>query len=348
MLDPRDAQLRVNRIQAFRAELDALAADGVSPLSAEQRAQIAAYHDALLRRLGRDGSRIPRAGGGLSRGVRLASLVAAMAVTAAIYSLVAQFWDGLALPLQATLLCAFPLTALVGVELSARRERTLYVASLFALVAYGTFWLAAGVLSSTFNIPVTPLLLWTGVLFGLALALPYGFHLVLAVALATFAIAVSGSVFDAAGIPWTSIAEYPELTTATALGVSLLSPRLAPLNPAFAATARITGLSMGLAGLLLLSTVGTMSLLPLSPRAAEGLYQVITLSACVAVMVVGVRRRWNETANLGAAFLTVFLLLRFFDWFWALLPRFAFFLLLAAAAFAWALALRRVATVKGR
>ena len=46
--DRADAQRRVNRIRAFRAELETLVAAGVMPLSAEQRDEIARYHDRVL------------------------------------------------------------------------------------------------------------------------------------------------------------------------------------------------------------------------------------------------------------------------------------------------------------
>jgi hypothetical protein len=47
---------------------------------------------------------------------------------------------------------------------------------------------------------------------------------------------------------------------------------------------------------------------------------------------------------IAAAALTLFIFIRFVDWFWDALPRFVFFFLLAAAAFAWLLVLRRLRT----
>jgi hypothetical protein len=58
----------------------------------------------------------------------------------------------------------------------------------------------------------------------------------------------------------------------------------------------------------------------------------------------GVRRHWPETVYIAAVALTIFLFGRFVDWFWDAIPRFVFFLLLAAMAFAWLLALRRLRT----
>lgn len=343
MPDRDDAQRRVTQVRAFQAELRALEDAGVAALTAEQRAVIGTYHDRLLTRLTLDFDvDASAAASQLSRGMQVAALVAAVALTAAIASLVSRYWGRLDQPLQATLLTLFPLAALVGVELSARRERSLYVASLFALVAYGTFWLAAGVLSWTHNIPIIPAVLWAGALFGLSLALVYGFRLVLAIALATAILAVPASVFHAAGVPWTAAIARPEPMVFTALLLTMLAPRLAQIQRGFAATTRLVGFGIGLLFLLHLSQEGAASLLPLSARVATAVHQGVMLVTCSAILVVAVRRRWRETAPLAAAMLTLFLTLRFFDWFWDWLPRYVFFLVLAAIAFGWLLALGRM------
>jgi hypothetical protein len=345
MGDRTAAQRRVEQIRAFQAEIEELRAAGLNPLTPEQAASIGTYHEQLLTRLAAvyDVDR-STAAGQLSRGMQLASFFAAVALTAAIYSLVSRFWGRLDLPLQATLLCAFPLMALVGVELSARRERTLYVAALFAVVAYGTFWLAAGVLSETLNVPLTPHPIWAGALFGLALALAYGFRLILGIALVSLIVATAGSVFQAAGYPWTGQFEHLDVLALTAFAATFLAPRLAELDRMFGAVTRGVGLAIGLGALLVLSTSAGMSLLPTSDRATELFYQGVMLIACVATLIVGIGRRWPEVVHLASALLTVFLFTRLVDWFWSALPRYLFFLLVAGIAFAWLLLLRRVRT----
>jgi lipid-A-disaccharide synthase-like uncharacterized protein len=333
----------VHRIRAFRAELEALNAAGVAPLTQAQSEEIVRYHDALLQQLAleHDVDRTDAAGQ-LSRGMQIAAFIAAVALTAAVYSLVARFWGRLDLPLQATLLCAFPLMALVGVELSSQRERTLYIASIFALVAYGTYWLAVFVLSELVNVPVTPVALWGGALFGVALALPYGFRIIFGGALIALLVALAGSVFQAAGMPWTLVPEYPEIVTAAAFLLVFVAPRLATPHRAFAAVTRGVAFAVGFAGLLLLSTAGPASLLPTPSRVTEVIYQAAMLIAATTALVVSVRKQWTETVFIAAAALTLFIFIRFVDWFWDALPRFVFFFLLAAVAFAWLVALRRL------
>jgi hypothetical protein len=338
-----EAQRRVDQVRAFRAEIAVLKAGGVSPLSPDQESAIAAYHDRLLQQLAAQYDVDQSAGAGqLSRGMRLVSFFGAVTLTAAIYSVVERFWGRLDLPLQATLLAAFPLMALVGVELSARRERTLYVASLFALVAYGTFWLAVGVLSSTLNIPVTPPFIFAGVLFGLPLAILYRFWIVLAIALAALAVAVSATAFHVAGTEWTYAFVRLEVLAVAGFSLLVLAIPLSALDAGFVMVTRVVAFTIGLGCLLTLSSSGEMSLLPLDTRIVEGVYQAVMFAACVVTLTIAVRRGWNETINLAAVMLALFLLVRFVDWFWDLLPRYLFFLILAAIAFGWLMVLRRM------
>jgi hypothetical protein len=338
-----EAQQRANRIRAFRAELEALSAAGVVDLSAEEQQRVRQYHDRLLQQLATaydiDSS---DAAGRLSRGMQIASFFAAVALTAAVYSLVARFWGRLDLPMQATLLCAFPLIALACVEFAAQRDRTLYIASLFALVACGTYWLAVFVLSARLSIPVTPPALWGGALFGVALALSYGFRLILALSLLAFLLALAGSVFQASGVPWTAAVEFPEIITVAAFLLVVVTGQIGSVHRSFAPITRGVGLAVGFLGLLILSSAGAASLFPTPTWVTEAIYQLLMLVSGSVVLTVAVRRQWTESVYVAAAAMTVFLFGRYVDWFWTLLPRFVFFLILAGIAFGWLWALRRL------
>lgn len=341
--DRADAQRRVQRIRAFRAELDALTAAGVADLTDGQRVAIHAHHDAIVRQLAIEHDVDQSdAASQMSRGMQIAALVAAIALTAAVYALVSRFWGRLDLPLQATLLCAFPLVALIGVMMSAERERTLYVASIFALVAFGTYWLAVVVLSERLNLPVTPPAIWGGALFGVALALPYGFRLIFGAALVALLVALAGSVFQAAGIPWTVVPEFPEVITAAAFLMTPIASQVGTVHTMFAQVTRAVSFGIGFFGLLILSSLGMASLLPMPVQATEAIYQGVLLVAATAVMPVAIRRAWVETVYIVGAALTLFIALRFVDWFWDALPRYVFFLLLAGVAFIWLAVLRRM------
>lgn len=338
-----DAQRRVDQIRAFRAELAALRASGVSPLTAEQDAALAAYHDQLLAEFARhyDVDASERAGQ-LSRGMRLLSFFGAVTLTAAIYSLVSHYWTRLDLPMQAALLAAFPLMALVGVELSSRMERTLYIASLFAIVAYGSFWLALWELSDRLNIPLSAYLLWSGVIFGFALAIPYGFRIILAASLFTLAGTIAASFLQAAGSHWPLIFERVELLMIASFSLLFLMVPLARLNRLFLPVVRLVAFGVGLSCLLMLSLYGNASLIPARSGTIEAVYQAVMLIVCVAVLVVSVRARWSDTVKLASVMFALFLMSRYFDWFWDRWPSYIFFLILAVLAFLWLLALRRI------
>lgn len=337
------AQQRANRIRAFREELAALRADGLDVLPAESLQQITRHHDALLADLaGRYDVDVTERAGRLSRGMQIASFFGAITLTAAIFSLVARFWGHLDLPAQLGLLTLFPVLALAGVDLSARREPSLYIASIFAIAAYGTYWLAAVMTTQLLDLPLTPPVLWLGVAFGLALAVAYGFRVVLVGALLALVLALAASLFTVAGAPWTMIAERLEPVVFAAFGLFILAPALEMASPGFGVVTRQVALAIGLLGLLALSMSGEASALLLPTRWVEAFYQVLTLLACVLALVVGLRWRFPELVTIASVVLALFLLSRYVDWFWSALPRFVFFLVLAIAAFAWLLALRRL------
>jgi hypothetical protein len=334
--DPRrEAQARADQIRAFRRELQALEREGVFDLPVTERTALNTYHDQVLERLARDFDvdRSERAGQ-LSRGLRLASLFGAAALVAAITALVQRFWSGFSLPVQVTLLTAFPLAALAGVHLAAERERTRYVAGLFALVACGTAWFAIGMIARLLDLPMSELLLWPAGAFALAVALSYGFRLVFAIALAMFVVAAASVFFAAGGVPWPTLFERLEPLAATAFVLAGVARSVAAVGPGFADATRHTGVFLGLGALLLLSNLRGSSLLSFTPDVAMALYQVLFPIVAVAVL-------WRALGNsdgigvaIATGLLALFLVVRYVDWFWDWLPAWAFFLILAAAAFA--------------
>jgi len=337
------AQQRADRIRAFREELAALRAEGVEVLSPAQEQQLAAHHQSVLAQLrSRFDVDVSETAGQLSRGMQIASFFGALTLTAAIYSLVARFWGDLDLPVQVGLLTLFPVLALAGVDLAARREPSLYIASIFAVVAYGTFWLAGVMTARLLDLPITTPVLWLGVVFGLALASAYGFRVVLVAALLAVVVALGGTLFSVAGAPWTMVGERLEPAMIAAFGLLLLAPGLEPASPGFGNITLRVGLSVGLTLLLVLSVSGSMSVLPWPTRWIEAIYQVLMLLTSVAVIAIGLARRFPDLVKIATTALAIFLVSRYVHWFWSWLPRYLFFLLLAAAAFAWLLALRRV------
>ena len=166
-----EAQARVNRINAFRAELEELERRGAITLTDQQRAQLHDYHhtllDALTQRFEVDRS---RAESQLSLGLRVVSLLGAAACTAAVFLFFQRFWGLLSSPVQVTLVWLAPLAALAGALATARVERTLYFTALLSILAFGCFVMNVYVVGTILNARPSPqpFLVWSA--FALAVA----------------------------------------------------------------------------------------------------------------------------------------------------------------------------------
>jgi hypothetical protein len=329
---------RASQIQAFEAELTALAAEGIT-LDPAMRERIRAHHTAL-------GGAEP-VDERLSLGMRLASFVGAVALSAAVFFLFYRFWGGLAVELQVTILVAGPI-ALVGVTHALQRwERTGYFAALAALAAFAAFVLDLGALGTIFNLPPTPNAFLAWGFFGLLLGWSYGLrlpHFAGLVCVGLWLTAQPGSI-RGEELP-DLFARGEALTLAGALFIA--APQLRR-TLRWAVDFRIVGMIGLFLGLFILSVEGRQSWLPFDHHTIENLYQLIGFIVAGGVIAWGVRARLPELANGGMIFLTILCLVKAVDWWWDWMPRWVFFLVLAAFAIGVMVALKRVrAMMAGR
>jgi uncharacterized membrane protein len=77
-------------------------------------------------------------------------------------------------------------------------------------------------------------------------------------------------------------------------------------------------------------------------KAIEGGYELAGFVGSALAIWVGVRRRWSDTVNTGITFFVIFLYTKFFDWWWAAMPKYLFFLVLGLAAILILLVLKRL------
>ncbi len=302
------------------------------------------HHDRLLQQLAHqfdvDRSAVQRQ---LSLGMRVASLLGALAFSIAVFLFFYRFWGALSVTVQVVLLIAAPILAGVGVEVAARRERTLYFASLLAVVAFASFVLDLNVVGSIFNLRPShgAFLAWG--LFALVFAYRYRLRLQLLLAIACLGIWVAGSITSLAGWYWDAMLMRPE-NFITAGGLSLLMAMLHSRRgeAGFALVYRFAGWVAVLVPIFLLSEWGEMSYLPLSPLAARHFYDVVGFGLGALIVYVAIRRRWPESLNVGGLFLGLFLVLKLHDWCWDRLPRYAFFLLVGGVAVGVLAALQRM------
>lgn len=339
--------LRPAQIRAFNAELEALASEGVE-VDGATRARITAHQAELLARLAREGGvDVTVAEEKLSLGMRLASFVGAVTLSAAIFFLFYRFWGGLAIAQQVAILVAGPLL-LVGVtHLLHTWESSGYFATLAALAALAAFVLELNVLGAIFNLPPTPHAFLAWGLFGILLGWHYGLRL------PHFAGLISLGLWITACPGWFRAEEIPDLfgrgealIVAGALYLALPTWTRTLAAPKgwmkWPLDFRVVGMIGLFTGLFILSVEGHQSWLPFDPHTIQGLYQFIGFIVAGGVITWGVREGHNELANGGMIFLVVLCFVKAVDWWWDWFPHWLFFLILAAFAIGVMVALKRV------
>jgi hypothetical protein len=334
MAGPKDdAQRRADQIRAFRSEVADLLSEGLDPIPPVHFDAITAHQDALLDALAQrfdiDTTLSARR---MSVGMRLASAFGAAALTAAIVSFFYRIWGDLSTTAQVTYLTAAPLAALAAMIIAVRRERTLYIASLCAVVACGAFVLQTVMLGRIFNLAGSAHVVGSWAAFALAVAWPFRFVLPLVAGVSAAICYVAAVMVSLQGAPWHEFVFRLETVIVPAL-LAYAAWRVVPreLQPWL----RGTGLAFLLGAVLALSTFETSSLLPWSQSVVAASYQIVAAILAMGVVALGVRTGRGETLVLGALFTGAFLIGRFVDWWWDWMPKYLFFLALAALAIAW-------------
>jgi hypothetical protein len=331
----RDAQRRVAQVDAFGRELAELEREQVLSLTPDQRGRVERYHADVLASLARRFD-VDRTEGQrqMALGMRVASLLGAVTLSAAVVLFFYRVWGLLTTPTQVAALVATPLVMLLAVDTAARREPTRYVASVLSLIAAASFALNLSVVGAIFNMVPSPLILAAWAVFALAVAYGYGLRLLLAGGVAAAMGYAVSAIAGAAGLDWTVSIGRPEpllVLGPCAIAVSFW-PR-AVRHDGFGQTWRLVGLGALLLPLLFLSTwteVFSYKLLPLT--VLHAVYDVAGFALPIAAAWYGIRRRWPEVVNTASGFLVLFVYAKCFDWWWLVMPRYLFFLLLGGLA----------------
>jgi uncharacterized membrane protein len=343
-LSRADAQLRADQIRVFREELARLEAENALALTEEQRQSLTRHHDALLGAyaasfdIDRD-----RQAKRLSLGMRVASFLGALALAASVFFLFNQYWGLLPTALQVVLLIVASLGTLAATFVIARRDSTGYFAKLAAMVAFACFVLNIGLLGQIFNITPSDkaLLPWAALAF--LLAYTFDLRLLLAAGILCVIAFVAARTGTWGGMYWIDFGERPENFFPAAL-VLFCIPLLIPHArfAGFAALYRVFALLTLLLPMLVLANWGRVSYLPLSRDVIEGSYQVLGFAASGAAIWLGARREWPEVTNTGITFFVIFLYTKFYDWWWELMPKSVFFLVIGLTSILFILIMKRL------
>lgn len=342
--DKTNAQHRVDQIHAFNNELAELTRGQVLSLSAEQQQSIAYYHQQLLLHLRSDfdidNTHREKQ---LSLGMRIASFLGAVALAASIFFLFYQFWGRLGTVSQVTILVSASFISFVATVVVANRDATGYFTKLVGLVAFTCFVLNITMLGQIFNLTPTDNALLAWAALSLLIAYAYGVRLLQVAGVLCLIAFVSARVGTWGGLYWIDFGQRPENFFPIALLLYFL-PQLIDHQRygGFALSYRVFGIVTLLLPMLVLAHWGYGSYLGIDIAIIEGGYQLVGLLLSTAFIWHGIRRGWGHVVNAGVTFFVVNLYTKFFDWWWDIMPKYLFFLVLALFAILCLIMLKRL------
>lgn len=333
-LSKNEAQQRADQIKAFQQELQKLESDAVLNLAAEQHDAIQHYHDSLLNTYSEthDIDRDHR-GKQLSLGMRIASFLGALALAASVFFLFYQFWGRLTTSVQLLILISAPVLTFIATMVIARREHTGYFTKLAALVSFACFVLNITMFGQIFNITPTDKALIVWAAFAFLLAYSCDIRLLLAAAIICVIAYMSARTGTWHGGYWIHFGERPENFFPAAI-VLFFFPWFVKHKRfwGFAPIYRVFGLLTAFIPILILSNWAAVSYLEFDYDIIEGGYQILGFTLAGLAVWLGIRQRWNDVVNTGNVFFVIFLYTKMFDWWWEIMPKYLFFLLVALTA----------------
>lgn len=339
-----DAQQRADDVRIFQRELDRLEREEVLSLTEEQKRALTDHHDRLLAQYTQvyDIDRDSQARQ-LSLGMRIASFLGALALAASVFFLFYRFWGLHSTTVQVVILMLSAAGTFGATLWIQRRDDSGYFAKLAAMVAFACFVLNISMLGLIFNITPSDqaLVPWAALAF--LLAYTCDLRLLLAVGILCVAAFLSARVGTWSGIYWLDFGHRPENFFPAAVILFLLPQFIDHARFAgFAVIYRVFGLITLFLPALVLANWGQASYLNLDPDIVEGLYQLFGFAGSAGAIWLGARRHWSEVINAGVTFFVIFLYTKFFDWWWEIMPKYLFFLVLGLAAILILLVLRRL------
>ena len=321
------AQQRVDDIQVFYRELKQLEESQVLALEAEQTQALRQYHQGLTERYRQAFEIDPdNAARQLSWGMRIASLIGALALAASLFFLFFRFWGLFGEITQVLILCAATAGTFSLTMWLRQRDMAGYFSKLAAMIAFAALVLNISMLGHIFNITPSDkaLLLWAA--YGFFLAYVCDARLLLVAGIACLMAFIAMRVGTYGGGYWLSAGDRPENFFPAAILIFIM-PLLFNQNrfSGFTSTYRISGLLALFIPILILSNWGRGSYLDWSTDVIEGGYQLAGFVLAGLMTWLGVRKGWRDVANTAVTFFVIFLYTKMFDWWWEIMPKYLFF-----------------------
>ena len=348
-LSRQDAQNRADEIRIFQCELENLEREGVFALTNSQRQRVDDYQQKLLKEyaLTFDIDRGVQAKQ-LSLGMRIASFLGALALAASVFFLFYQFWGWLGAAMQVTVLLTAALGTFGATMWLHTRDASGYFTKLAALVAWACFVLNISMLGQIFNITPSDKALVPWAALALLLAYACDLRLLLAAGILCIIAFVSARTGTWSGMYWLDLGERPENFFPVAVALFFVPQWIRHQQyTGFASIYRVFGLLTLLLPMLVLANWGWGSYLRLDHDTVEGIYQLAGFAFSAAAIWIGVRRHWPEVINTGVTFFVIFVYTKFYDWWWEIMPKYLFFLVLGLTALLILFVLRRLRMAVG-
>jgi len=325
-----DAQRRIDQIESFNNELGVLAQNSTLQLTQEQVSKVANYHNKVIAKLSYEydidkNSKQKQ----LSLGLKVVSFITALALSASLFFMFYQFWNYIDTYPQSVILIASSLITLGITYKLYLKDKSGYFTKILALLSVVAFILNISMLGKIYNILPSPNALALFALFTFVLAYATNTRLLLGFAIIFFSAYLSAQVGTWSGIYWIYFGQHPENFFLPAL-VLFLIPYFSPHKRyhGFDSIYRVFSMILFFIPVLILSNFGGASYLQLSHGSIEGFYQIIGFVVSLAAIFLGVHKGWGDIINTGNVFFTLFLYTKFYDWFWASMPKFLFFLII--------------------
>lgn len=331
MENKQKAQQRADQVQAFYDEVKQLQTDQVLQLDKDQYASVSRYHKNLLKSLTEkfdiDTSTRQKQ---LSTGMKIASFIGALALAASIFFLFYQFWGYFITPVQVSILIIAPVITLLATYWVYQREATGYFAKLLSMVSFACFVLNLVMLGQIFNITPSDKALLAWAAYGFLLAYTFDVRLLLVMGIVSLAGFIAARTGSWSGMYWLSLGERPENFFLPAILIFTVPLWLKQQHySGFAPIYRVFGCLLLLLPVLVLCNWGYGSYLYWDADFIEGGYQLLGFIVSAALITLGIRQHWPEVINTGNVFFVLFLYTKMFDWWWEVMPKYLFFLLIA-------------------
>lgn len=345
-----DAQQHTDDIHVFRRELGKLERNSILVLTDSQKTAVSAHHDAILAEYAKahDIDRDAR-GKQLSLGMRIASFLGALALAASVFFLFYQFWGLFGEGVQVGVLLFAAFGTFVGTMWIQKKDASGYFTKLAAMVAFACFVLNLTMLGQIFNITPSDRVFVVLAAYGLLLAYACDARLLLAAGILCIIAFISARTGTICGMYWLDVGERPENFFPAALLLFFVPQMIRHERfSGFGTTYRVFGLLTLFIPILVLGNWGSVSYLMFDKKIIEGIYQVLGFVLSAGVIWFGARRNWPAVVNTGMSFFVIFLYTKFYNWWWEIMPKYLFFLLIGLSAVLLLLVMKRmrVATVK--